>query len=265
MAEGNNASNTQKKRRSGQATQFVLVSLVITIIVGLTMLWSSEIIKVKLRSSAVTGMAAEAAPIKFFAEECLRQTAAEQAFALGRQGGYHTLPRETFAEKGYSIPYYYDSGTLRVPTPDQLEAELKAAIEEGLAGCLTFDQFLDEGFVVAMDDPEVTVDIVMDRFVTTLDTPIHAQFGTKSFTIEAVDAVSEIRYGHVHDVAGQLAQKVVESPDTYDYTFFLNQDVTVSVVPLNGTHDIYSIEDAQSMKQEHARFAWLFAARRVVS
>ncbi len=251
-----------KKRRSGQATEFILVGLVITIIVGLAVFWGSEIMKVRLRSAAVTGMPSEVAPIKFFAEECLRQTATQQAFALGRQGGYHTLPAKTFAEKDYYIPYYYDEGAERVPGVNDLERELKAAIEENLGECLTFGTFLEEGFVVAMDDPEVTVDIVMDRFVVTLETTLHVQLGTKSFTIETVDTVSDIRYGHVHEIAAQCVDKIVENPGGYDYTFFLNQDVTISVVPLNETHDIYSIEDAESVKDEYTTFAWLFAMRR---
>lgn len=251
-----------KKRRSGQSTQFILAGLVITIIVGLALIWSSEILKVRLRTAAVAGMPSEVAPIKFFAEECLRLTATEQAFALGRQGGYNTLPPMTFEEKGYAIPYYYDAGAERVPALKELEKELKAAIEENLLDCLTFGSFLEEGFVVAMDDPEVTVDIVMDRFVTTLDTVIHVQLGTKSFTIEGVDAVSDIRYGHVHDIAARCTDKIAENPDSYDYTFFLNQDVTISVVPLNETHEIYSIEDPESAKDEYRTFAWLFAMRR---
>ncbi len=165
----------------GQFTLFVTLGVVVLalVMISLAFLYPEQ---VKDLFSAFT-LGKDEAEAKYFAEECLKDSAQEGLILIEKQGGY-TRPREAVSSAGKPIGYI-SVDAVQVLRLEDIESDLQAYIEEDLGDCF------EEGFekyLVEQERASVAVQFEEDTLFLDADWELHFidEEGQASFDVSEI-------------------------------------------------------------------------------
>jgi len=242
----------------GQVTIYVIIGLVILIIIGAVAIFKNKNIDLTL-PSGYASIQSDRIRIKSLVKNCGENTLREGLFFLGKQGGYYNLPKNVFKEANYSLPYYYKEYK-NIPQNNVLERQIELYFEDHIEKCVNdATQFGNRyTYELISSDAEINENKVQLH----LNMPFQIEVGNFKSKLNNFTISSDIRLGHMMDVTKKAIKLVEEFPNRYDYTFSLNQDVLISIIPLPEGLDVYVITDPESEKIEFRQYALMFAVQK---
>lgn len=188
--------------KRGQLTFFVIIVLSIAfIILFLVINFNSE----KEFKNYKGG--SEFEPIYLFAENCLKETAIQGTYYIGKTGGY-LIPFKFSTNEG--VAYYYIDGKYYVPTKERIESETSNYIKNFFDYCINdFSDF--PGFVVNVKDIDITTFIEDENIFFEVNYPLNIKKGDSTYDVENFEFKLPIRIGLMHNISDQIIQKIIKN------------------------------------------------------
>ena len=201
------------RNKRGQVTIFIIIAVIIVaIVVGYLLLKGS------LTSKAIPA-SIEPAYTSFLT--CLQEDTQTGINVLESQGGYIELPdfepgsaympfssQLDFA--GNPIPYwYYVSGNNipkeQVPTTQDMEVQLANFIQDEVRNC-DLRAYYDEGFVINMGEPQVTVAIDSNKVTVDMDMALSFAKENDTALVKTHEITVNSELGQLYDEAKTVYQ-----------------------------------------------------------
>ncbi|MBT4022700.1 hypothetical protein HN789_06935 [archaeon] len=245
-------------KSKGQITIFIIIGLVIITIIGAVSVLRRSNIDITL-PSGYASIHSDRLRIKSLVKACGETILKEGLFFLGRQGGYYNLPSDIFEEANYSLPYYYNDHS-KVPQNSLLERQIELYFEDHIEKCINDATKFGDRYTYELIDSDAEIN--ENKVQLHLDMPFQIEVSNFKSEINNFTIVNNVRLGHMMNVTKKAIDLVEEYPDRYDYTFILNQDVLISIIPLPNKLDIYVITDPESEKIEFRQYALMFAVQK---
>ena len=139
-------------KRKGQITVFVVLGILLLLALVLVVLFQKEVIVFKPEELIPT----EKGKITNFITSCIDQIGEEAIYTLGLQGGYLEIPSQISADAyqhlqltPYNlVPYWARGESKRIPTLDEIKADLDRRIENELRICLMDREAFQESYEI---------------------------------------------------------------------------------------------------------------------
>lgn len=148
-------------------------------------------------------------------------------------------------------------GINTLPSIEFMESEISAYVADAIKKCINdFASLKTKGITAGEIKAKTTIS--NDVVVVEINYPITVDIGRDK--VEKLDKFSvtlPIRLGHIHSIANELVNSLVEEPEWIDMTQMAEYDVKVNAFPHDEEHFVYSIEDDE--------FLFIFAARFAVN
>jgi len=241
-------------QKRGQVALFIIVAVVLIGAVSIYfVIISQEETEIAQRSDS---------PVYLYVESCIQDAAFLAVEAFGRQQGYYIVPESRSIETViYRMAYYYLEGETLVPTNEFFQKEFSKILnDEIIIECSDFSNFEEDGSIITFDanDIETTTRIFENEVVLNVNYPITVRDNESSVSFSRFSYTLPVRLGHIIDVSRTLVEKIKEEPNLVDLTFFLNQDVSISISDYDECNKVYIILDEESQVNNEP-YAFSFA------
>ncbi len=225
--------------RQGQVTIFIIVGIIILLVFGIILVYTSSS-KTSLTAGGEPVIAAapqEFASVQLYTEHCLSQVGEQGLRLLGEQGGY--IYPETIGQfsatdpteadginlEPSKIPYWHYNSELNAgnkivfrslqpklyaedDSEMSIETQLARFVNERVDGCLNnYVSFVEQGLDIdASAAPDTEVHIADETVNFWLKKEVQAQRGDATHTFEQFYVKIPLRLKHYYEVASQIAE-----------------------------------------------------------
>jgi hypothetical protein len=239
--------------RRGQVTLYVIIAILIVSAVGIIVYTQREAIKVTL-----TPVPRDIKPVYNEIESCLKTTTENGLYLIGMQGGYASLPGNSFETVFAFIGYGYYNGQKTLPSLKQIENELNNYIELMLPQCVDFSAWPE--LEVTQGDINAK-SAILDDFVTVdVEWPLTFKRET-TYQLKTFSTRVNVRLGKIYNITDKIVSGEVSDPGSIDLSYFIDvgekENMTVSMLPFNNTI-VYSIKSENSIV-DNKSYVWFFA------
>jgi hypothetical protein len=203
--------------KKGQVTVFIIIGLVLLLIVGLTIFFTTEMFK-------YAGLDDQFIPVALYAEQCIEDITLEAIFLAGMNGGYIEPPykeSEAYLDAGFPVTYWFLEGQDRSVTPVMLEFELENYLEEHINDCIdNFESFEDQFTISPIKEIEIVAraKINEDEVHVSLEMPVQLEDGTTMATLPTIAIDVQNNIGKKLFLAYQMMKKENEEGFLEFYT-----------------------------------------------
>ena len=234
----------------GQITIFIIIA--ITIISMSSLIY---FVYPKIKTTLSTSD-----PVYTYLKECVEDAILSSAQIFGYQQGYYTLPSRTLKTNSSNIAYYYFDGEVHIPGNNFFENELAKIINERIVEeCTNFLFFEEDGYLIEFENPDTRIEIFEETFNARVNFPVTAVYGNDASRFSDFIYNPQIRIGYIIETSRRLVEKIRGDPSDIDLTFFLNQDVDISISEYDNCNQVYIITDPKSrgwLQEEYYAFAF---------
>jgi len=216
-------------RTKGQITIYIILGIIILFSIALSIyvanrLWYSPV-----------GVSESAAPVKNFVEACVQQVGADALIAVGSGGGYiYPLnPENGFSVSSYpaegdvlmltqdsknAVPYWFYMTTENTcrdcmmasnkPSLENIKEQVDLYVNSHLSECInSFKSFAEQGYEIEAGSVDSDVVFAEDSTKFVVDFPLKIKLSKLSSRIEDFDAVVDIPFKKVYDLASNIAEQ----------------------------------------------------------
>lgn len=223
--------------KKGQITIFIIIAVVVISVSSLAYFFYPKI-------NAI-GSASD--PVYSYLSECIEGAILNSAQIFGYQQGYHTPPAKSLETNSSNIAYYYFEGETNIPRDSFFENELSKIINERvIEECTDFIFFEEDGYLIEFRSPDASTRILEDELRVAVDFPVTAIYGEDVSRFSGFNYNLPIRLGHILDTSRELVEGIKNNPENIDLTFFLNQDLDISINEYDSCNQVYIIVDPES-------------------
>lgn len=197
-----------------------------------------------------------------YAEQCIQDSALDTAAAFGYQQGYYNVPGKNSLETGiYRIAYYYLNGEVLIPDNKFFEGEFSKILDDKIAEkCGDFPPFAEDNYFIVSGNATSGAKISDNNVLLNVNYPVTITDNGTSTSFSEFTYTLPVRIGHILDVSRTLVNEIKKDPDSIDLTFFLNQDLEISVSNYDDCNQVYILLDNGSISKEGDPYAFSFAA-----
>ncbi|MBT4577356.1 hypothetical protein HOB91_03440 [Candidatus Woesearchaeota archaeon] len=205
-----NILNFKGKSKSGQATTFIVLGLVIVAVIVLLSYARSQFLFGPVSIDKLNQVGLE--PIRDHIEECVEDVAPDYFERIGVQGGYLSTPVDTFRKVGGESVSYLCYNMENVPTCYNryltlggMESQLSQAIKEGLSSCINLKGFA-KGATLTVGSLNVEVDIGDYQSIVEVNMPVKIQKGDLSVEEGDFSTTLEVPLGALYGVSRDIIE-----------------------------------------------------------
>ena len=242
--------------KKGQISIFLIFGIIIVLAFALVFYLRGQ------SADSLSGLAVgeDINSIRIYLTQCLYDVGLEGVYELGQRGGYYLTPPKYVMLGEQELASYYYHGSNTVPELSTLEYQLEKYIDDHIEGCVDLSLYTEQGYVISSGAVDSELTIFEDKIDLRMAYPIKVKRDKEHYNFEDYEATVKVRYGHIIGVANQIVEKIIESPDYHDLTFFLTFDVLPSVVPQSKDIDVYVIKDEKSERFANKEYTLIFGA-----
>lgn len=237
----------------GQVTLYVIIAILIVSAVGIIVYTQREAIKVTL-----TPVPRDIKPVYNEIESCLKTTTENGLYLIGMQGGYASLPGNSFETVFAFIGYGYYNGQKTLPSLKQIENELNNYIELMLPQCVDFSAWPE--LEVTQGDIKAKSAIFNDFVTVDVEWPLTFKRET-TYQLKTFSTRVNVELGSIYNITETMVNNEVLHPGVIDLSYFIdvseNYNITVDMLPYNDTI-VYSLTSGNSIIGNKS-YKWFFA------
>jgi hypothetical protein len=239
--------------KRGQITIFIIIAITIISISFLV-----YFVYPKINATFLTSD-----PVYIYLEGCIEDAILSSAQIFGYQQGYHTPPARTLRTNSSNIAYYYFEGEVHIPGNNFFENELAKIINERIVEeCTNFLFFEEDGYLIEFENPSTRIEISEETFNARVNFPVTAIYGNDASRFSDFIYNPQIRISYVIETSRKLVEKIRDDPSAIDLTFFLDQDVDISISEYDKCNQVYIITDPKSRSWlQGEEYAFAFAVK----
>lgn len=182
--------------KRGQVTIFVILGLVIIVAVGFVVVYKDTLFSSpsSLKEKETISLTQSQQEIKSMVESCLKSTGNKAIILAGYQGFYITPPKQSVDYMIYKVPYLYDNGINRVPSPSVIEKQLSDYVNNNVKDCYYISDDVEYG------EAETTTEIQNDRVFFYLKLPVKITKGESVSELDSFNAEVPVRLGELYAI-----------------------------------------------------------------
>ncbi|MFH1682994.1 MAG: hypothetical protein ABIA37_04315 [Candidatus Woesearchaeota archaeon] len=160
---------TAKSSKTGQITIFVILGILLLLALVLVVLFKKEAIVFKPEELIPT----EKGKVENFIVSCISQIGEEAIYTIGLQGGYLNISSEIATDSNQHlklspynlVPYWARGESKRIPTLEEIKADLDSKIEADLKSCLLGREAFQESYDIIEKSAIVANTNIVDQKV----------------------------------------------------------------------------------------------------
>ncbi|MFQ5620440.1 MAG: hypothetical protein ACE5FT_01195 [Candidatus Nanoarchaeia archaeon] len=200
--------------RRGQVTVFIIVAVIIILAVFLSYQTTEQPITTPTIASP-----------QQFIESCIGDVAERGLYKAASQGGYlhpsgapeYEEPGDGFSHKEHYffedsiLPYSIDGDKLFLRRTEDTENVVSKFIQQESENCYDLSAFEEQGYTFERSEilPKVQLDIGPTSTTVKAERPVKLLREGEEIKLDAVTVTLPLRYGLLHDIAKQFAEKTV--------------------------------------------------------
>lgn len=189
--------------KKSQATVLIILAIVIVVSIALTYFSFYN------KNSSIKSSDSSADKIYSFTESCLRETAIESLFYIGRTGGYTILPIES---QDNEVAYYLYNNQNLMPKKEKIETEISSYVDTMFYFCLNdYSNFKD--YNITFNEIKTKTSIESNKVVFNINFPISIKKGSHSYDYNNFFVELPIRLGIIYSSASQLMDKQMQNKE----------------------------------------------------
>jgi hypothetical protein len=251
--------------KRGQFTIFVIIGIVVLIITGLVLYFTTDIFTGTAESIAY---APEVQEVADWNEECLQELAKEAVVDVSLHGGYNIVVSDEYAynDNGFLVPYlYYDRSNLML-SPFAIEQVIASEMVSRMnVQCYESNPYGEDFSLTLEDTISVVPTINLEDVQFTVSFPMTATVGDNSYNLNKDYVFTvPVRMGLVYLAANNIVDFSVSDPNYFNYDAMLQQDVSVELLKMSDEVYMFILTDDESF-EEGEDYTFMFAGYYPVS
>lgn len=249
--------------KKGQVTLFVILGIVVLAVIGLGIYFKGS-----LTQQAAQAQLAEKAVVQPEVQEiydrifdCADKMSKESLTLIGLQGGYYQAPTDSIPVEGegISIAIGYDKGNNKLPSLEQIRAQLETYVSTMMPLCIDLSTYND--FTFTQSVPVTRVDIMDNAVKFDVAYPIIAKKGGSVYDLGKSSKLSYmVRLKRIHDISQKIISREVNEPSSIDVNYMLDLGVDVDILPVEEGQVVYLLTDDES-RLDNMPYVFMFGNR----
>jgi len=192
-------------------------------------------------------------------DSCVNSVLIDGARLVGLQGGYVSLPDNSFKTDFSSIAYGSYLGQNVLLSESSMEKEIGSYIENTLTICFDKENFAD--FNISYENPRASVSIHDSSISATVIFSLTVLKQDSKYVLnKKYSAEVPIRLGGIRSAAEDIINEGINNPQYIPISSLLNQEYDISILPYSNETLVYVLTDSQS-KINNASYVFRFASR----
>ena len=249
--------------KKGQITLFVILGIVILAVIGLGIYFKGSLTQQtaqsQLAEKAIVQPEVQQVYDSIF--DCADRTSKESLTLIGLQGGYYETPTDSIPVdgEGISIAIGYDRGDNKLPSLEQMRAEMEAYVNTMMPQCVDLSQFND--FTFTQNAPATKVDIMDNAVRFDVTYPITAARGDSIYDLGKPSKLSYmVRLKRIHDISQKIISREVDEPSSMDLIYMLDLGIDIDILPVEEGQVVYLLTDDES-RLDDMPYVFMFGNR----
>jgi len=202
-------------KKRGQITVFMIIGIIILLSVAVFLYLRAEITEIK----PSTIIPPQVIPIQRFVTDCMHDYGKDAIIKIGNHGGYLEVPalyRNTHdsyipmePSNTLIVPYWYYEGESRVPSIEDMQADIEGYVDDNLKACLgNFTAFEDQFRIEHKDLPDT--EVLIGESTVTIKTfyPVRVEnIGKRQITLlEEHIVVMPVKFKRIYELANDIME-----------------------------------------------------------
>ncbi|MEM4267664.1 MAG: hypothetical protein QXK37_02430 [Candidatus Woesearchaeota archaeon] len=230
------------RKRRAQITIFVVIGLLILLIIGLVIIQTQNIRRLKMENEQLKSMQQMAIfrPANVIFQECTKQLAYNSLKVLG-EGGLIYPENFTLSDFAVFALFYYDGIDLK-PSISRIENELETYVNENIEGCVyqlygaRYNLSLPENYTIKtrISDEKISYEVSYPAKIYLSDATSRLQ----DFSIEI-----PYNFYNIYNTVETIVDATAAEPTFVDATMLLDKDLNITVSFPKINEIVYQITD----------------------
>ncbi|PIN77319.1 hypothetical protein COV16_06930, partial [Candidatus Woesearchaeota archaeon CG10_big_fil_rev_8_21_14_0_10_34_8] len=220
-----------KNHKKAQVTVFIILGLIILLVTGILIYFSTEVFK-------YAGLDEQFVPVAKYTEQCIEDVASQGIFLAGMQGGYIYPPYEedeAYLNTGFPVTYWFLAGEDRSVTILKLESDLELYLKNNLNNCLNnYAEFSNEFEITDLNEEDLAFDVDIEAKEVNIASAIPVQISDSSSTA----TMPELKISFDNTIGNKifLAYKIMKAENEDGFLeFYTNEIIAASAwLPYEG-------------------------------
>jgi len=229
--------NKRGKFKKGQITIFII--LAILIISGIVVFFAFRA-RGPVEKEVVIPQ--QVLPIVDSVQSCVETNLKEGVMIVALQGGYIIPPSNALEINSSYVAYWYDKGSKKVPTIEEIQNQISDYIRLTLPTC--YPNLDTQKFQINRGNISVQTKIDKNAVSTFVSFPFTARAGNTSYELDKkYSAEYAVNLGDMYDVGNKIILKEIADQNSIDMSYLSIFNYAIDISYSGNNIVIYSIED----------------------